>query len=67
MLKRNKRPRRKMEGKDEKIIVWVSVAIIVIGAFLPIPSIRLVGRLAIAAAVAIAFSLVYRLIRMRTR
>ena len=67
MLKRNTRPRRKMEGKDERIIVGVSIAIIVVGAFLPVPSIRLVGRVAIASAAAILFALVYRLIRLRAK
>jgi len=56
-----------MEGKDERIIVGVSIAIIVVGAFLPVPSIRLVGRVAIASAAAILFALVYRLIRLRAK
>ena len=67
VLRRNRKPRKQMEGKDEKIIVGVGIAIIVVGTLLPVASIRLVGRLAIASAVAIAFALVYRLIRLRVK
>ena len=67
MLRRNRKPRKAMEGKDEKIIVGVGIAIIVVGMFLPIPSVRLIGRLIIASAVAILFALIYRLIRLRTK
>lgn len=67
MFRKNRRPRKQMEGKDERIIIIVEILILVVGAFLPIPSIRLVGRVALAACVAILFALIYRLIRLRAK
>jgi len=67
MFKRNRKPRKKLEGKDERIVVLVGIAILLVGAFLPIPSVRLVIRLGFAAAAAILFALIYKLIRYRSK
>lgn len=65
MFGRKKRPREKLEGKDERVVVIGGLLIVLIGAFLPIPSMRLVVRVGFAAAIAILFGVIYKVIRLR--
>ena len=67
MFKRNKRPREKLEGREATIVGLIMLAIVVIGALLPIPSVRVVARLSYAAVIAVIVGLIYRTITIRRR
>jgi len=67
MFKRRKRPREKLEGREATIVGLIMIGIVVIGVLLPIPSVRLVQRLAYAAVIAVIAGLIYRTITLRRR
>ena len=67
MFKRNKRPREKLEGREATIVGLIMLGIVVIGALLPIPSVRVVARLSYAAVIAVIVGLIYRTITIRRR
>ena len=67
MFGKRRRPREKMSDKDARVVLIVGIGMLVVAAFLPIPSVRLVTRVGLAGVIWIGFALVYKEICRRRK